>query len=131
MHEPGIGLFITTSSMAQLALQAIAVLDLEGIHCGLLHLHTIKPLDGTALAHWLPQVSAAVTVEEHTRIGGLGSAVLEHCNDHMPEQTVKITRIGLSDKFAEQYGTQETLLAHWGLTVDKLCDAMRSKISKK
>ena len=130
MQEPRDGMFVTTGVMTQRALQAIDKLSAEGISCGLLHMHTIKPLDGEALRHWIPKVDAVVTVEEHTRIGGLGSAVLELCSDEMPEQTAKISRLGLPDRFSDQYGTQETLLTHWGLTVDALCNAMRKKLQK-
>ena len=130
MQEPRDGMFVTTGVMTQLALQAIDKLSVEGISCGLLHMHTIKPLDGEALRHWIPKVDAVVTVEEHTRIGGLGSAVLELCSDEMPEQTAKLSRLGLPDRFADQYGTQETLLTHWGLTVDALCNEMRNKLHK-
>jgi transketolase len=96
----------------------------------LLHMHTIKPLDHAALLYWLPKVNAVVTVEEHTRIGGLGSAVLEYCSDEMPEQAIKVARMGIPDHFADQYGTQDTLLSHWGLTVDSLCQSMRKKLGK-
>ena len=83
------------------------------------------------LAHWLPKVKGVVTVEEHARIGGLGSAVLEFCNDEMPEQGVKIARVGIPDRFADQYGSQNSLLAHWGITVKSLCDSMRKQICKE
>ena len=130
MRDPGAGLFITTGVMTQLALKAIDKLSAEGILCGVLHMHTIKPLDHAALLHWLPKVDAVITVEEHTRIGGLGSAVLEFCSDEMPEQAAKVARIGIPDHFADQYGTQDTLLAHWGLTVDALCQSMRKKLGQ-
>jgi transketolase len=130
LKEPSVGLFITTGVMAQIALQAVERLALEGLHCGLLHVHTIKPLDGAALGEWIPKVQAVVTVEEHTRIGGLGSAVLEFCSDTMPSQTSKITRVGTPDRFAEQYGSQETLLKYWGITVDSICDAMRQSLHR-
>ena len=128
MQEPSQGMFITTGVMTQLALKAISQLSSEGIACGLLHMHTVKPLDHAALANWLPKVGAVVTVEEHTRIGGLGSAVLEYCSDEMPEQAFKIARIGIPDHFADQYGTQDTLLSYWGLTVDALCHTMKKKL---
>jgi transketolase len=128
MQEPGQGMFITTGVMTQLALKAISLLSSEGIACGLLHMHTVKPLDHAALANWLPKVGAVVTVEEHTRIGGLGSAVLEFCSDEMPEQAFKVARIGIPDHFAEEYGTQDTLLSHWGLTIDALCHKMKKKL---
>ncbi len=114
--------------MTQLALQAAEQMEEAGISCGVLHIHTVKPLDQEALSHWLPRVQGVVTVEEHTRIGGLGSAVLEFCSDEMPEQTVKIHRIGIPDRFADQYGSQNSLLAHWGITVDSLCTAMCQKL---
>ena len=130
LKEPGQGLFITTGVMAQLGLKAISQLSSEGVECGLLHMHSVKPLDNNALYQWMSKVDAVVTVEEHTRIGGLGSAVLEYCSDEMPEQAAKVARVGIPDHFADQYGTQDTLLAHWGLTVDTLCQTMRKKLLK-
>jgi len=87
MREQGDGLFISTGVMTQLALEAAEKLKEEGIICGVLHIHTIKPLDEIQLAKLLPLVKAVVTVEEHTRIGRLGSAVLEFTNDNMTEQS--------------------------------------------
>ena len=130
LQEPGTGLFITTGVMTQLALQAVDLLKEEGLTCGVLHIHTVKPLDHVALSHWLPKVKGVVTVEEHTRIGGLGSSILEFCNDEMPSQAAKIARIGIPDRFAEQYGSQNSLLSHWEITVDALCNAMRKKLQK-
>jgi transketolase len=128
MREPGSGLFVTTGVMTQLALQSADRLAKEGLYCGVMHMHTIKPLDQEALSHWLPRVLGVVTVEEHTRIGGLGSALLEFCNDEIPDQTSKICRIGIPDRFADQYGSQETLLSHWGITIESICNAMRKKL---
>lgn len=130
MKEPGAGLFVTTGVMTQLALKAAEQLSNEGLLCGVLHMHTIKPLDHAALSHWLPKIGGLVTVEEHTRIGGLGSAVLEFCSDEMPAQAAKVARIGIPDRFAQQYGSQDTLLAYWGITVDALCETMRKKLGQ-
>jgi transketolase len=130
MKEPGSGLFVTTGVMTQLALKAVDQLASEGLSCGVMHMHTVKPLDHAALEYWLPKVEALVTVEEHTRIGGLGSAVLEFCSDEMPTQAAKVARIGIPDRFAQQYGSQDTLLAHWGITVDSLCTTMRKKLGR-
>jgi transketolase len=131
MKEPGEGLFISTGVMTQLALQATELLQTEGLHCGVLHVHTIKPLDDESLAKLIPEVQGVVTIEEHTRIGGLGSAILEFCNDNMPEQAVKVARIGIPDHFAKKYGSQESLIKHWGITVESLCENMRKKLQKK
>lgn len=128
MRELGAGLFVTTGVMTQIALQAAKRLATEGLVCGVLHMHTVKPLDEVALSGLLPKVKGVVTVEEHTRIGGLGSAILEFCNDNMPDQAGKIARIGIPDRFADQYGSQDTLLGHWGITVDALCIRMRKQL---
>jgi len=127
--KPGVdGLFITTGVMTQLALQAAEQIAEYGLNCGVLHMHTIKPLDGEALRKYIPQVKGVITVEEHTKIGGLGSAVLEFCSDEIPEETHKILRMGIPDQFATQYGSQNSLLASWGITPETLCEAMLKKL---
>ncbi|WCL51200.1 transketolase family protein [Leptospira sp. GIMC2001] len=123
------GLFITTGVMTQLALEAIDILIKDGIDCGLLHMHTVKPLDGDILRAVVPNVKAIVSVEEHTRIGGLGSAILEFFNDEMPDQTRKIKRLGLPDKFADKYGSQDSLLNYMGISKESLVSAMKESIN--
>ena len=130
MRQPGEGLFITTGVMTQLALLACEELALEGVNCGVLHMHTVKPLDNDALSEYIPLVEGIVTVEEHNRIGGLGSAILEFCSDEMPEHTSKIRRIGIPDHFAEQYGSQNSLLSHWGITTNSLVKSMINLLSQ-
>ncbi|EMJ94892.1 transketolase, C-terminal domain protein [Leptospira kirschneri str. JB] len=128
MKEGKDGLFVTTGVMTQLALEAVQQLETEGLNCGVIHMHTVKPLDGEILKKWIPKVSAIVTVEEHTRIGGLGSAVLEFCNDEIPNETGKIRRIGLPDRFSERYGSQESLLNYFGINKDSLVKTMKDTI---
>jgi transketolase len=124
------GLFISTGVMTQLALEASDKLENEGIYCGVLHMHTIKPIDENSLMNLIPSVKAVVTIEEHTRIGGLGSAILEFCSDSIPEHSHKIFRIGIPDKFAEEYGSQNSLLEHWGITVQNIIISMKNKLNK-
>lgn len=128
MRDSSDGMFMTTGVMTQLALQACAELEKDGINCGVMHHHTIKPLDGRSLEELIPSVNAVVTVEEHTRIGGLGSAVLEYCNDNIAEQSAKIVRLGLPDRFVEQYGSQNSLLANIGISVETLVETMKLKL---
>ena len=128
LREPGDGVFITTGVMTQKAMEAANQLADEGIECGILHMHTIKPLDEDALSVLIPKVQAVVTVEEHIRTGGLGSAVLEFCNDSLPDHTTKIRRIGIPDRFSDKYGSQEELLEYWGITVESMKKMMKSTI---
>ncbi len=123
------GLFISTGVMTQLALEASEKLENEGIYCGVLHMHTIKPIDENSLLNLIPNFKAVVTIEEHTRIGGLGSAILEFCSDSISKHTHKIFRIGIPDKFAEQYGSQNSLLEHWGITVQNIIASMKNKLN--
>ena len=130
LKEAKDGLFITTGVTTQIAIKAAEILQKKRIHCGVLHMHTIKPLDFEILRNCLTKVKGVVIAEEHNRAGGLGSAVLEFCNDEMPEQAIKISRMGIPDSFAEQYGSQNSLLLHWGITVDNLCDVMSRKFQR-
>lgn len=122
------GLFITTGVMTQLALEAAEILKTKGVDVGVLHVHTIKPFDTSGVVSAIESVKAVVTVEEHIVNGGLGSAVLESCSELHPELLPKISRIGIPDKFATEYGSQSSLLKHWGITSDNLVTAMMKKL---
>ena len=122
------GLFITTGVMTQLALETAEILKTKGVDVGVLHVHTIKPFDTSGVVSAIESVKAVVTVEEHIVNGGLGSAVLESCSELHPELLPKISRIGIPDKFATEYGSQSSLLKHWGITSDNLFTAMMKKL---
>ena len=122
------GLFVTTGVMTQLALKTAEILKGDGVDVGVLHVHTIKPFDASGVISAIENVKAVVTVEEHIVNGGLGSAVLESCSELRPELLPKISRIGIPDKFATEYGSQGSLLKHWGLTADNLVAAMMKKL---
>ena len=122
------GLFITTGVMTQLALETAEVLKAQGVDVGVLHVHTIKPFDTSGVVSAIESVKAVVTVEEHIVNGGLGSAVLESCSELHAELLSKISRIGIPDKFATEYGSQSSLLKHWGITSDNLVTEMMKKL---
>ena len=121
-------LFITTGVMTQLALETADLLKADGVDVGVLHVHTIKPFDHAGVIAAMKDVRAVVTVEEHIVNGGLGSAVLESCSELNPELLPKISRIGIPDKFATEYGSQNSLLKHWGITSSTLVGAMMKKL---
>ena len=122
------GLFVTTGVMTHLALETADILKAKGVDIGVLHVHTIKPFDASGVISAIENVKAVVTVEEHIVNGGLGSAVLESCSELRPELLPKISRIGIPDKFATEYGSQGSLLKHWGITADNLVAAMMKKL---
>ena len=88
-------------------------------------MHTVKPLDDVALLELASQVDAIVTIEEHTLVGGLGSAVRDLLCDHMVGAAPPVLRLGIPDTFPDKYGTQDDLLAYYGLQPDALAHSIR------
>ena len=109
---------VTTGVTLQVALDAAARLAGEGIDAGVLHMHTIKPLDAAALMERLSKVPAMVTIEEHSLMGGLGSAVAELIAES--DMAVSFRRIGIPDVFPHQYGRQEDLMRTYGITPENV-----------
>lgn len=125
MREPGRVLLVSTGVMTNRALTAAERLGETGLECGVLHVHTVKPLDDVALLELASQVDAIVTIEEHTLVGGLGSAVRDLLCDHMVGAAPPVLRLGIPDTFPDKYGTQDDLLAYYGLQPDALAHSIR------
>jgi transketolase len=94
--------------------EAAEVLAEEGIDIHLVHVPTIKPLDVAGIVSAAEKTGLAVTVEEHTIVGGLGGAVAETLSEHYP---VRMKRLGLPDSFGES-GPNDQLLEKYGLSVE-------------
>ena len=109
---------VTTGVTLRIALDAATRLAEEGIGAGVLHMHTVKPLDATALMERLSNAPAVVTVEEHSLMGGLGSAVAELIAEI--DLNISFRRIGIPDVFPHQYGRQEDLMGTYGLTPENI-----------
>ena len=129
LEEPGDVLVISTGVMTGRALDAANIVREDGISCGVLHMHTIKPLDEGAILRLLPKVKLLVTVEEHTIIGGLGSAVADTIIDKHEGPLPTIRRLGIPDAFTEQYGSQDSLLDSLGLQPDGIADTIRHALN--
>ena len=128
LKKPEMGLFISTGVMSQLTLNACEILEDEGFSCGVMHMHTIKPLDEVSLNTWIPRVNAVVSVEEHFRTGGMGSAILEFLNDKMNDKTINFSRVGIPDKYSSHYGSQSSLLEEMNITAKSLAKEMKIRI---
>ncbi len=124
MRPMGEVLLVATGIATTRALAAAQLLEARGVSAGLLHLHTVKPLDEAALLRHASAARAIVTVEEHTLVGGLGSAVGEIMIDSLPGSVPPLLRLGLPDRFAAHYGTQDELLADAGLTPAAIADSV-------
>jgi transketolase len=120
--SPRTVLMVSTGVMTHRCLTAAQSLALRGIACRLLHVHTLKPFDGEGLDRAAEGAAAILTVEEHVRAGGLGSAVLEHRAD-VGAREVPIRRLGIPDAFAPHYGSQDDLLDTYGLQPEPIAEA--------
>ena len=113
-------LVITTGITLKNALDAALVLSGEGIETAVLHVPTIKPLDCVAIRTQLEKVPVVVTIEEHTVIGGLGSAVAELLAEGDFRSLKRFRRIGIPDTFPDEYGSQSSLMERFGISTEAL-----------
>ena len=112
---------ISTGIMVAKALEAAETLKAEGIDAEVINISTIKPLDNELVLASAKKTGKVVTAEEHSIIGGLGSAVCELLAEEYP---VKVTRIGVKDVFG-QSGSPAALLEHYGLTAADIVKACK------
>ena len=102
---------ITTGIMAFEGLRAAEILNAKTISTRVLHMPTIKPLDGHALLKVAKETRRIVTAEEHSILGGLGEAVAGFLSENLP---TPVHRVGVKDVFGES-GTAQELLDRYGL----------------
>lgn len=101
------------------SLHAAELLERERISAQVVNVSTIKPLDPTVIAY-AGATGCAISVEEHSVIGGLGGALAELLCEH----GLPLVRVGILDRFG-QSGKPDALLAHYGLTAEKIAEAAR------
>ncbi|EIW19028.1 transketolase [Pelosinus fermentans] len=117
----GMGLMISK------CLKAAELLKQEGISARVINISTIKPIDEELIIQAAKETKRILTVEEHSVIGGLGSAVCDVLSTHYPVQVVKI---GMNDTFGES-GKPEELLTKYGLTVENIYDTAQKTVNSK
>ena len=112
--------------MIDRALQAYGLLKEEGIEISVINTHTVKPLDEKTVLEYAAKTRHVVTVEEHSVIGGLGSAVCELLSEKLP---TPVTRIGINDVFGVS-GKAGELLDHYGLNAAGIVNAVKAQLNK-
>ena len=113
---------IATGLMVADALAAAETLAREGVGAAVVDMHTIKPLDAECVLKMAGVCRAMVTVEEHSIIGGLGSAVAEVLAGH---SSIRFGRIGIEDKFGRS-GKPADLFKAYGLTAEDIAHRCRA-----
>ncbi len=129
MTPPARIAFITTGVTSTQALEAAEALAGRGIEAGVLHHHTLKPLDEDAVLRYARAADIVFTVEEHVLAGGLGSMVAELLAERLGRDAPMLKRLGIPDRFPSKYGSQDELFAHFGLDAPALAGAAEAWIA--
>ena len=118
---------IACGIMVNEAIMAHEELKAQGINARVINMATIKPIDKDIIIAAAKETGAIVTAEEHSIIGGLGSAVSEVVGEECP---VIVKKVGVKDVFG-QSGNPKELLKHYGLTAADIVKSVKEAIEKK
>ncbi len=117
---------ITNGETLAEVIEAANLLQEQGYSVQIIHVPVVKPLDGDTILEQVKKTKFVITVENHSIIGGLGSAVCELLAENYP---IPVHRIGVNDCFG-QSGKSELLLDYYGLSADKLAVSIKQQIEK-
>jgi len=117
---------VATGNMLPTARKVWEKLRGENLNPELISMHTIKPLDKDLIADISTRCHIIATLEEHSRIGGLGSAVGEVILEN--ESPVKLMKFAIPDKFTEEAGDQDYLRDCFGLSEDKIFARLKEEL---
>ncbi|HZW63699.1 MAG TPA: transketolase family protein [Flavobacteriaceae bacterium] len=118
---------VATGHLVWEALEAAKVLHTEGISAEVINIHTIKPLDETAILESVAKTKCIVTAEEHNYYGGLGESVARVLSQQLPTPQ---EFVATQDTFGES-GTPEQLMEKYGLNADSIVAAAKKVIRRK
>ncbi|MBE6837645.1 MAG: transketolase family protein [Ruminococcus sp.] len=117
---------IATGLMVAEAVEAAKTLADDGIDARVINIHTIKPIDKDIIIEAAKETGSIVTVEEHSVIGGLGSAVCDVLAENYP---AKVTKIGVNDEYGYS-GPAVDLLKKFGLCSSNIVDTVKKVLNK-
>ena len=103
------------------ALKAQEELKKENINIRVIDMHTIKPIDKDIIIKAAKETNKIITIEDHSIIGGLGTAVMEVLSENYPK---KVTRLGINDVFGRS-GKAEKLMEVYGITANDIVSAVK------
>lgn len=117
-----------TGYMVYQALEAAKELEAEGVSARVINVSTIKPLDVEGVIAAAKGMKAAVTIEEASIIGGMGSAVCEALAAGPAESRIKVLRMGIQDRFGASAQKYEELLAEYRLTPSDIVKTVKEAV---
>ena len=117
---------ITNGETLVEALDCAELLEKAGIDAEVIHMPVVKPVDVDTIVESAKKTQNVITIENHSIIGALGSAICETLSENHP---VKVKRIGINDQFG-QSGEQRELMNFYGLTGEKLAERITKYLKK-
>jgi transketolase len=120
---------IATGSILSVALEAADLLAADGVAAQAISMPTVKPLDEPLVVAALENTGLVCTLEEHSIIGGLGSAVAEIASSKSSPRAPLI-RVGVPDRFANAVGSQGYLRGLDGITADQVADRVLRRLAE-
>ncbi len=120
---------IANGEMLLCARKAMDLLKREGIICRLYSVHTLKPIDHLTIEKIARECSCVVTVEEHSVINGIGTAITEiifSCG-----YRGKFRKFGVPDEYATELGDKEWIRDHYGLSHEKIAFGIKRLLDEK
>ena len=118
---------VATGLMVNESLEAAKALEAEGISARVVNIHTIKPLDKELICRCARETGVIVTAEEHSVIGGLGSAVAEAVTECCP---VPVIKVGVNDEYGYS-GPAVELLKRFGLSAENIAEKVKEALKLK
>ena len=118
---------ISCGVMVSKSIEAANVLEQQGISTTVIDMHTIKPLDEEIINYWSKKCGCLVTAEDHSIIGGLGSAIAEH---NSKTNLVPMEMVGVKDRFGES-GESEELFKIMSMDIEDIVKAAKKSIERK
>ncbi|SFB11121.1 transketolase [Acetitomaculum ruminis DSM 5522] len=117
---------VATGLCVNESLEAAKILETQGINAAVINIHTIKPIDKDIIVDAVKKTGKIVTVEEHSVVGGLGSAVCDVLCENMPAPVLKI---GVNDVFGES-GPALELIKKYGLDSESIAKKVKEWLNK-
>ena len=130
LREPGEIAIIACGVTVSRALEAAEILEKKGVNCGVINMHTLKPLDSHTVKQVAKKVRYLITLEEHSIHGGLGSMICSLLLDRVEGPLPKVIRVGIPDEFPSSYGSQDTLMKKYGLGSKQIVRQILEKYEK-
>lgn len=115
---------LALGTMVAVAIETATRLEASGVSAQVVSMHTVKPVDEPLLGEVFQRFSLVAVVEEHSRIGGLGSCVAEWLAARRPHPTGELVAFGTPDEFLTKPGSQQYARQRYGLTPDAMAEGI-------